>query len=80
MTRGDLRRSSTISGPEPYQHGSLLELSWGGDEPIDIGEGQTRSFLEDGDTVTLHDAAHGEDYMIGFGTCTAIIKPAIKFS
>ncbi|MGB5866220.1 MAG: fumarylacetoacetase [Sulfitobacter sp.] len=79
MTPGDLLGSGTISGSEPHQRGSLLELSWGGDEPIDIGGGQTRSFLEDGDTVTLHGAAHGEGYIIGFGTCTGIIKPAIKF-
>jgi fumarylacetoacetase len=79
MTPGDLLGSGTISGPEKHQRGSLLELSWGGKEPIDIGGGQTRSFIEDGDTLTLHGAAKGDGYLIGFGTCTATIKPAIQF-
>jgi len=79
MTPGDLLGSGTISGPEKHQRGSLLELSWGGEEPIDIGNGQTRSFIEDGDTLTLHGAAIGDGYKIGFGTCKGTIKPAIKF-
>ena len=79
MTPGDLLGSGTISGAEKHQRGSLLELSWGGKEPIDIGGGQTRSFIEDGDILTLHGAAKGDGYLIGFGTCTAKIKPAVKF-
>lgn len=79
MTPGDLLGSGTISGPEKHQRGSLLELSWGGKEPLDIGNGQTRSFIEDGDTLTLHGAAKGDGYNIGFGTCSATIKPAVKF-
>lgn len=79
MTPGDLLGSGTISGPEKHQRGSLLELSWGGKEPIDIGGGQTRSFIEDGDTLALHGAAHGDGYRIGFGSCTGTIKPAVKF-
>jgi fumarylacetoacetase len=79
MTPGDLLGSGTISGAEKHQRGSLLELSWGGKEPIDIGNGQTRSFIEDGDTLTLHGAAKGDGFQIGFGTCTATIKPAVKF-
>jgi len=79
MTPGDLLGSGTISGPEKHQRGSLLELSWGGKEPFDLGGGQTRSFIEDGDTLTLHGAAKGDGYRIGFGTCTATIKPAVKF-
>ena len=79
MTPGDLLGSGTISGAEKHQRGSLLEMSWGGKEPFDIGGGQTRSFIEDGDTLTLHGAAKGDGYQIGFGTCTATIKPAVKF-
>ncbi|WP_298858219.1 fumarylacetoacetase [uncultured Sulfitobacter sp.] len=79
MTPGDLLGSGTISGAEKHQRGSLLEMSWGGKEPIDIGGGQTRSFIEDGDTLTLHGAAKGDGYQIGFGICTATIKPAVKF-
>lgn len=79
MTPGDLLGSGTISGAGKHQRGSLLELSWGGKEPVDIGGGQTRSFVEDGDTLTLHGAARGDGYLIGFGTCTGTVKPAIKF-
>jgi fumarylacetoacetase len=79
MTPGDLLGSGTISGAEKHQRGSLLELSWGGSEPIDIGGGQTRSFIEDGDTLTLLGAAKGDGYQIGFGDCTGTVKPAIKF-
>ena len=79
MTTGDLLGSGTISGVEKHQRGSVLEMSWGGKEPLDIGGGQTRSFIEDGDTLTLHGTAKGDGYLIGFGTCTGTILPAIKF-
>jgi len=55
---GDLWASGTISGPEPDQRGSFLELSWGGREPFDAG-GRERTFLEDGDEVTLRYSAPG---------------------
>lgn len=78
MTPGDLLGSGTISGPEKHQRGSLLELSWGGKEPLTLDTGETRSFLADGDTLTLQGAAHGDGYTIGFGTCTGTILPALK--
>jgi fumarylacetoacetase len=79
MTVGDLLGSGTISGPEKSERGSLLELSWGGKEPITLDTGETRSFIEDGDTLTLTGAAKGDGYQIGFGTCTGTITPAVKF-
>ncbi|MDX5383721.1 MAG: fumarylacetoacetase [Rhodobacterales bacterium] len=78
MTPGDLLGSGTISGPEKHQRGSLLELSWGGKEPLTLATGETRSFLADGDTLTLTGAAHGDGYTIGFGTCAGTILPALK--
>ena len=78
MTPGDLLGSGTISGPEKHQRGSLLELSWGGKEPLTLDTGETRTFLEDGDTLTLTGAAHGDGYTIGFGTCAGTILPALK--
>ena len=56
---GDLWGSGTVSGPEPDQRGSLLELCWGGKEPFTAG-GRERTFLEDGDEVdaALHRARH----------------------
>ncbi|MDQ3629029.1 MAG: fumarylacetoacetase [Actinomycetota bacterium] len=56
---GDLFASGTVSGPQPDQRGSLLELCWGGTEPITLGDGTQRTFLEDGDVVTLTATAPG---------------------
>ena len=53
FTPGDLLGSGTLSGPEPDQAGSLLELTMGGKQPITLPNGERRTFLEDGDTLTL---------------------------
>jgi fumarylacetoacetase len=76
MNTGDLLGSGTISGPEKDQFGSLLELSWGGKEPLTLAGGETRTFIEDGDTLTLAGWAQGDGYRIGFGECTGTILPA----
>lgn len=78
MRTGDLLGSGTISGPEKENRGSLLELSWGGKEPFTLDTGESRSFIEDGDTLVLHGAAKGKDYMVGFGTCVGTLLPALK--
>ena len=75
MNVGDLLGSGTISGPTKDSRGSLLELSWGGKEPLTL-PGATRCFLEDGDTLTLRGQAQGDGYRIGFGDCTGTILPA----
>jgi fumarylacetoacetase len=77
MTVGDLLGSGTISGPHKSERGSLLELSWGGKERLTLDSGDTRTFLEDGDTLTLSGAAKGSGYRIGFGTCSGTILPAL---
>ena len=77
MRVGDLLGSGTISGPERENRGSLLELSWGGKEPLETTSGP-RSFVEDGDTVVLHGAAEGDGYLIGFGDCSGTVQPALK--
>ena len=77
MRTGDLLGSGTISGPEKGQRGSLLELSWGGKEPLQLDSGETRSFIEDGDTLSLHGHAKGDGYIIGFGECTGTLLPAL---
>lgn len=79
MNTGDLLGSGTISGPEKTSYGSLLELTWGGKEPLMLKGGVTRSFIEDGDTLTLVGCAEGDGYRIGFGTCSGKILPALKF-
>jgi fumarylacetoacetase len=78
MNAGDLLGSGTISGAEKHQRGSLLELSWGGKEPLTLQNGQSRSFVEDGDTLTLRGHAQGDGYRVGFGACTGTILPAIE--
>jgi fumarylacetoacetase len=57
---GDLLGSGTISGPEREQRGCLLELSWAGQEPIQLPDGSVRTFLEDGDEVVLRGEPLGE--------------------
>ena len=76
MRVGDLLGSGTISGPEKGNRGSLLELSWGGKEPLAVGD-QTRSFIEDGDTLTLRGHAAGDGFRVGFGSCTGKVLPAL---
>ncbi|OOY19443.1 fumarylacetoacetase [Thioclava sp. DLFJ5-1] len=76
MRVGDLLGSGTISGTEKDSRGSLLELSWSGKEPLELPDGSTRSFIEDGDTLTLRGAAQGEGYRIGFGDCAGQVLPA----
>ncbi len=78
MNTGDLLGSGTISGSEKSGFGSLLEISWGGGEPLTLNDGQTRTFIEDGDTLTLSGWAQGDGYKIGFGECTGTILPAIR--
>ena len=77
MRAGDLLGSGTISGPTKDSRGSLLELSWGGKEPVELDTGETRTFLEDGDTLTLRGAAEGDGYRIGFGACVGQVLPAL---
>jgi len=74
---GDLYASGTVSGPARDQRGSLIELSWNGTEPVILEDDSERSFLEDGDTVTMRASAPGfAGATIGFGAVTGTILPA----
>ncbi|XP_070586879.1 fumarylacetoacetase-like [Erythrolamprus reginae] len=73
---GDLLASGTISGPEPENFGSMLELSWNGTKSIDLGHGQSRTFLQDGDEVIMTGYCQGKGHRIGFGECSGKILPA----
>lgn len=66
---GDMMASGTISGPTPQSYGSLLELSWNGTRPLVLGDGSTRTFLEDGDTVIFRAYAEKDGVRVGFGEC-----------
>jgi fumarylacetoacetase len=77
LRTGDLYGSGTVSGPERDQRGSLLELSWGGTDPLTLADGSPRTFLEDGDVVTLTASAPGPGgTRIGFGEVTGTVLPA----
>jgi fumarylacetoacetase len=77
LRTGDLFASGTVSGPARDQRGSFIELSWGGKEPLTLSDGSTRTFLEDGDEVTLTATAPGPDRArIALGEVTGRIEPA----
>jgi fumarylacetoacetase len=75
---GDLCASGTISGPEAGSFGSMLELTWKGERPLVLeGHGETRAFLEDGDTVVMTAYAQGAGYRVGFGEVRSKVLPAL---
>lgn len=74
---GDLMGSGTISGPTKNSYGSMLELTWGGKEPITLKDGTTRTFFNDGDHVIIRGYCKNDNVRIGFGKCTGKIMPAI---
>jgi fumarylacetoacetase len=77
LRSGDLFGSGTLSGPQADQGGSLLELSQGGKRAIQLSSGETRTFLEDGDTVILRGYCRREGLRrIGLGECRGTVLPA----
>ena len=77
LAPGDLFGSGTLSGPGPGQSGSLLELSQGGKQPITLANGERRTFLQDGDCITLAGRCSRAGLRsIGFGDCGAVVEPA----
>lgn len=76
LQSGDLLGSGTQSGPDAGQGGSMLELSAGGKQPLRLPNGETRSFLDDGDTVVLRASCQRDGYRrIGFGECAGTVLP-----
>ncbi|TQN30949.1 fumarylacetoacetate hydrolase [Haloactinospora alba] len=77
LRTGDLYASGTISGSGPAEQGSLLELTWGGSEPLTLADGSTRTFLHDGDTVAIIAEADGMGGGgIALGEVTGTVLPA----
>jgi fumarylacetoacetase len=72
---GDLLGSGTISGKEPDSFGSLLELTWGGKNPIKLSNGTERRFLEDYDTIIIRGFAEKNERRIDFGEVKTMILP-----
>lgn len=67
---------TAFTAPRGQNERGMLELSWGGKEPLDLRSGEQRKFLEDDDIVTMRGAAQGTDYKIGFAGCAGTILPA----
>ncbi len=77
LQTGDLIASGTVSGKEKSERGSMLELSWRGTEPIELPNGETRRFLEDGDEIIMKGFCEREGFRrIGFGECRGRILAA----
>jgi fumarylacetoacetase len=77
LSTGDLFGSGTLSGPRPEQAGSLLELTEGGKLPLTLSSGEQRTFVRDGDAVTLRGRCQRDGFRsIGFGACAATVLPA----
>ncbi len=75
---GDLLGSGTVSGPEASERGCLLELSWGGKEPLTLPTGETRTFLADGDAVIFRGRCERPGAVgIGFGECRGLVTPSL---
>jgi fumarylacetoacetase len=78
LRTGDLFASGTVSGSAVDERGSFLELTWNGTEPVTLADGSTRSFLEDGDEVSITATAPGPDgARIGFGEVRGRVLPAV---
>jgi fumarylacetoacetase len=76
MRPGDLLGTGTISGQEESAFGSMMELSWKGSREVDLGNGNVRKFLKDGDEVVLSGYCQGDGYRVGFGSATGRVMPA----
>jgi fumarylacetoacetase len=79
LRTGDLFASGTVSGPLPSQRGSFLELSWGGTQSVTFADGSARTFLLDGDSVTVTATALGTDGTVfSLGEVSGTIRPAVS--
>ncbi|MBA2473471.1 MAG: fumarylacetoacetase [Pseudonocardiales bacterium] len=78
LRTGDLFASGTVSGAAPDERGCLLELSWNGSAPLTLADGSTRTFLADGDEVSITATASGpEGTSVGLGEVCGRISPAL---
>jgi len=82
FTPGDLLGSGTISGTidnskgESINYGSLLEQTWRGAQEIKLSDGNTRKFIQDGDSILMRGYCQGDGFRVGFGACEGEILPA----
>jgi fumarylacetoacetase len=79
INSGDMMGSGTISGPTPDSFGSMLELTWGGKNPIKLNDGTERKFINDNDTVTMKGFCQNSSVRIGFGeVCSKLLPPFVR--
>jgi fumarylacetoacetase len=76
---GDMMGSGTISGSTKAEFGSMLELTWKGENPITLKDGSQRKFINDNDTVIMRGHCENEEVRIGFGECVGKVLPAFPF-
>ena len=76
VNAGDMMGSGTISGPTPDSYGSMLELSWKGEKPLQLSDGSERKFINDNDTVILRGHSIKEGLRIGFGEVRTKLLPS----
>ncbi|MGP9689409.1 fumarylacetoacetase [Psychrobacter sp. AOP22-C1-C5] len=76
---GDMMGSGTISGPTPDSYGSMLEIAWNATKPVTLSSGETRSFIEDGDTVIMKGYSEKDGIRVGFGEVRGKVLPALSF-
>ena len=75
VNSGDMMGSGTISGPTPESFGSMLELTWGGKNPLKLNDGTERKFINDNDTVIMKGYSQNENVRIGFGEVSSKLLP-----
>ncbi|MET0758856.1 MAG: fumarylacetoacetase [Flavobacterium sp.] len=75
VNSGDMMGSGTISGPTPDSYGSMLELTWGGKNPIKMSDGTERKFINDYDTVIMKGFCQNGQVRIGFGEVSSKLLP-----
>lgn len=76
MRTGDICGTGTISGPSKDSFGSMLELSWNGTRKIALADESERTYLNDGDEVSLTGYCKNENIFIGFGECCGKVLPS----
>ncbi|PRZ22894.1 fumarylacetoacetase [Flavobacterium granuli] len=79
VNSGDMMGSGTISGPTPDSYGSMLELTWGGKNPVKLSDGTERKFINDNDTVIMKGFCQNDEVRIGFGEVSSkLLPPFVK--
>ena len=77
INSGDMMGSGTISGKTPDSYGSMLELCWQGTKPVSLANGDTRTFIQDNDSVIMTGFCQKNGVRIGFGEVRTKLLPAI---